>query len=318
MVELHALGRDLAGGRLADVVQQRGQPQDRARLGALTTARVCRSTSLCRCTGSCSRRSAGSSGRNSSARPVSTIISRPRSTSSARSRRVSSSLIRSAEMIRSRSRISPIEAISSGAGSTPSVATNLAARSIRRGSSENEISWVQRGAEPPMPQVDSPRCGSTNSPSGSRTAMALIVKSRRERSVSMSLAYVTTGWRRVLPVHVLAERGDLERDPRPARPDRSVLHADQVLGVRPPLEDRDHLWGSRVGGEIEVVAKRGGRAASRARRRRPGTARGRPSRTSRRAPWRPAGSRGGRRWAAARPRGSPAEDTLGSRCPCSV
>ena len=40
-----------------------------------------------------------------------------------------------------------------------------------------------------------PSKGSTNSPSGSRTAIALIVKSRRERSVWMSFANVTAGLR---------------------------------------------------------------------------------------------------------------------------
>ena len=83
-----------------------------------------------------------------------------------------------------RSAIAVIAATTSGATAKPSWAAKRAARIIRSGSSENESSgapgvrmtWWARSTIPPK--------GSANSRAGSRSAMALTVKSRRPRSPS--------------------------------------------------------------------------------------------------------------------------------------
>ena len=82
-----------------------------------------------------------------------------------------------------------------GAGVTSSWDTNRAARSIRSGSSVNDTSGSSGVSSVFVARWRTPPNGSTNAPPGSRTAIALIVKSRRDRSVSMSLANVTAGLR---------------------------------------------------------------------------------------------------------------------------
>ena len=94
-----------------------------------------------------------------------------------------------------RSRISVIARTTRSDGSTSSCETNLAARSMRSGSSENATSGSSGVSRIFAARCFTPPNGSTNAPSGNRTAMALIVKSRRERSVSMSFANVTAGLR---------------------------------------------------------------------------------------------------------------------------
>src|SRR5688572_23780597 len=160
-----------------------------------TTAKVCRRTSLWRCTGSCSSCNADSSGRNSSASPVSTRNSSPAPGDSPTSSLSSSSRTRSADTMARRSRIRAIASSRRDAGVIPSCETKRAARSIRNGSSENAISGSNGVSSRFAARSFTPSKGSTNSPSGSRTAIALIVKSRRERSVRMSFAKVTAGLR---------------------------------------------------------------------------------------------------------------------------
>ena len=111
MVERRALaGLVAARARLADVVEQRGQPGDTEVVGRApsstaggrtfsTTAIVWLSTSLWRWIGSCSSRRAGSSGRKCSARPVSTQNHRPAAGWSSTISLSSSSRIRSADTI---------------------------------------------------------------------------------------------------------------------------------------------------------------------------------------------------------------------------
>jgi len=108
---------------------------------------------------------------------------------------VSSSVIRSAETIESRDACVPIAARTSSATENPSLAANLAARMMRKGSSENEssgrpgvrITRSRSAARPPN--------GSTSSYDGSRAAIALIVKSRLARSSSSDVPYLTSGLR---------------------------------------------------------------------------------------------------------------------------
>ena len=119
VVERDAVGRDLTRLGLADVVEQRREPERRIVGSASvfsTTANVWCSTSLCLCTGSCSSCSAASSGRNSCARPVETTSSSPREGADAVSSLVSSSLIRSADTISRRSCICSIARTTRGAG----------------------------------------------------------------------------------------------------------------------------------------------------------------------------------------------------------
>ena len=77
-----------------------------------------------------------------------------------------------------------------------------------------------------------PPNGSTNSSCGSASAMALTVKSRRERSVSMSSPKTTSGLRLSGQVDVGAERRDLEAQPVALRADGAEAPAlePQVLG----------------------------------------------------------------------------------------
>jgi hypothetical protein len=65
---------------------------------------------------------------------------------------------------------------------------NRAARSIRSGSSENDTSGASGVRSTPSTRSAMPPKGSISSTSGSRSAMALIVKSRRDRSCSTSSA----------------------------------------------------------------------------------------------------------------------------------
>ncbi len=160
-----------------------------------TTAIVWARTSLCRWIGSCSSSMALSSGRNSSARRVRASSHRPSDGSSASSSFDSSSRIRSAEMIAMRPRCCSMAATSAGSGVSPSVATKRAARSIRSGSSVKETSGVSGVRSRPAARSARPSNGSTMAASGSDSAMALTVKSRRERSVSMSSPKATTGLR---------------------------------------------------------------------------------------------------------------------------
>ncbi len=72
---------------------------------------------------------------------------------------------------------------------------NRAARSIRSGSSRNEISGASGVRSRPAARSTAPPYGSINSGSGSRSAIALTVKSRRDRSISMSSENSTSGLR---------------------------------------------------------------------------------------------------------------------------
>ena len=193
-----------------------------------------------------------SSGMNSSDRPVLTSSSSPAPGRSATSSLSSSSAIRSADTMPSRSRIAAMAFTTRADGSTPSCATNRAARSIRSGSSPNATSGSSGVSSVFVARSRTPPNGSTNSPDGSRTAIALIVKSRRDRSVSTSFANVTAGLRLSSHVDVLAEGGDLQQAPVLARPHGAELRADEVPPVGPVAQHLCGLVRLRVGGEIEV------------------------------------------------------------------
>ena len=83
-----------------------------------------------------------------------------------------------------RSAIAVIAARTSGATDTPSWETNRAARIIRSGSSAKDSSGVAGVRSVWAARSASPSKGSTKARSGSVTAIALMVKSRRRRSSS--------------------------------------------------------------------------------------------------------------------------------------
>ncbi|MEY9487537.1 hypothetical protein RKD26_003331 [Streptomyces calvus] len=81
--------------------------------------------------------------------------------------------------------ISFIAVTTSGATSKSSWAAKRAARIIRSGSSENDSSGVPGVRSTRAARSPRPPCGSMNRFSGSATAIAFTVKSRRTRSSSM-------------------------------------------------------------------------------------------------------------------------------------
>ena len=108
--------------------------------------------------------------------------------------------MRSADTISSRWPSATTASTSSGTGSRPKRAMKRAARSIRSGSSEKLTSGVERRAQRrrgevggAAERVDERGVGGVAARSSS--AIALIVKSRRPRSASMSSANVTCGLR---------------------------------------------------------------------------------------------------------------------------
>ena len=98
-------------------------------------------------------------------------------------------------MISIRSAIAVIAATTSGATMKPSWAANRAARIIRSGSSENESSGVPGVRSSPWARSTTPPYGSSTMRPGSRTAIALTVKSRRPRSPSSVSPKSTAGLR---------------------------------------------------------------------------------------------------------------------------
>ena len=128
------------------------------------------------------------------------LIQSPGDGSSATINFDNSSRMRSALTIFRRSCIFSIASTSAASGSKPSVVTKRAARSMRSGSSSNEISGASgvrrrraaRSVEA-VERIDELR--SAPSASSSAIAIAFTVKSRRERSVSMSSENVTSGLR---------------------------------------------------------------------------------------------------------------------------
>ena len=140
-----------------------------------------------------------------------------------------------------------------GAGIAFSCATNLAARSIRSGSSEKATSGSS-GVSSRLPARSlTPPKGSTNSPSGSRTAMALIVKSRLERSSQEVFAERHRGLPVLLRVDLFSERRDLDERSTFASSDGAVLRADQGPTFCPSLENLQGLSREGIGGEVEIV-----------------------------------------------------------------
>ena len=105
-----------------------------------TTVSVCSYTSLWWWCSSISRRNFGISGKNFSQSPVSTKVVIPARGSLDITVLMNSSLIRSAEIIESRSAIDFIATRTSSSIVNPSCAAKRAARNIRSGSSEKESS----------------------------------------------------------------------------------------------------------------------------------------------------------------------------------
>ena len=107
----------------------------------------------------------------------------------------SSSRMRSAETMESRPCMRSTAAVNAGSGSSEKRAAKRAARSMRRGSSPNEISGSSGVRRRPAARSPNPSKGSINSMSGNRSASAFMVKSRRDRSTARSSPKVTSGLR---------------------------------------------------------------------------------------------------------------------------
>ena len=191
-----------------------GRPGAGCRSGEVfsTTAMVWARTSLWRWIGSCSRARAGSSGRNSSARPVRTRNHSPSPGCSTTISLSSSSRIRSSETMssRARSRIDGVDQLGVGdqavAGDEPG-GPHHAQRVVGEG-----LLGRQRGPQPARrPGRPTPSNGSIRSRSGRDRAMALTVKSRRDRSASIGVGEHDVGLAGVGVVGLGPVGGDLER-----------------------------------------------------------------------------------------------------------
>ena len=145
--------------------------------------------------GSCSRARPGSSGRKSAARPVRTTNQRASEGTSTMTILSNSSRMRSRDTMDRRSCIASTAASRWGSGLRLKRAAKRAARNMRSGSSPNEISGSSGVRNRPAARSPRPSKGSINSMSGRRRARALMVKSRRDRSSSMSSPKVTSGLR---------------------------------------------------------------------------------------------------------------------------
>ena len=106
-----------------------------------------------------------------------------------------SACTRSAETISIRAAMSTTACRVAASTVKPSWAANRAARIIRSGSSSNDRSGAIGVRSTPRDRSVSPSNGSTNVRSGRRTAIALTVKSRRDRSPSSVSPNATTGLR---------------------------------------------------------------------------------------------------------------------------
>ena len=182
---------------LPDVVEQRGQAHDAARGRVLrTTAIVCASTSLCVWIGSCSSRIWLSSGRNSSdeaglgeePQPGARVVDQEQL------RQLVADALRAHDL-------EPVPQLDHRAGRAPGRAR---ARTARRSAPRAACAAGRRGTTPRARAACAAdgrrgrprrRTGRRAPGSGSRSAIAFTVKSRRERSVSMSSENATSGLR---------------------------------------------------------------------------------------------------------------------------
>ena len=219
-----------------------------------TTAMVCRSTSLWRWTGSCSRARAGSSGRNSPARPVLTASHRPLAGSRPSSSLLSSSRTRSRDTIWSRSRRSAMAAWVSGVGTSAELGGEagrpehpqrvVLERHLRAGG----------GAQPLGGQVAEAAVGVDEG------AVGQLHGHRVDGEVAPGQVLVDRapegdlGLARVLAVGVGAEGGDLQPEVALADPDGAVAHPLQPHAVAPAPgpDDGQDLVGGGVGGQVDV------------------------------------------------------------------
>ena len=136
-----------------------------------------------------------SSGRNSSDRPVSASNQSPSLGSSTRISFESSSRMRSALTISSRWRSSPIAPTTSGSGTRPNSRDEARRpQHAQRIVEERHLGRERRAQSVPRGRRHR-RMDRPTRARGRRSAIALTVKSRRDRSVAMSSAYSTSGLR---------------------------------------------------------------------------------------------------------------------------
>ena len=179
---------------------------------------------------------------------------RPAVGSSATSIFDSSSRMRSALMICRRSRIDAMAASIAASGSKPSVATKRAARSMRSGSSPNEISGsigvrsrcIARSPSPPdgideLRLVERERQGVHREVAPQQVGLDVV----RERHLGLAALRV---------VHVGAERRDLEGLPVLDAADGPEALALQPHRVGPGRDDARDRVRAGVGRDVDVVA----------------------------------------------------------------
>ncbi len=174
---------------------------------------------------------------------------------------MSSSRIRSAETIASRSAWAVIAATTSSATSKPSWAAKRAARIIRSGSSMNESCAVPGVRMMPAARSAWPSNRSTKARSGSRMAIALMVKSRRTRSLLEGVAEVDLRLAGLRVVLLGPVGGDLHLTTGDPGADRAEPDAHVPGRLGEAVQQREHRLGSRIGREVEVGVRRGGQAA---------------------------------------------------------
>ena len=206
-----------------------------------TTAYVCRNTSLCRCTGSCSSCSADSSGRNSSERPVSTINASPAAGFAPRSSLSSSAWIRSADTMARRSRMSRDRAHDALRRRDPELGDEPRGAQHPQGVVGERHLRLERRVERLRGEVlhAAERIDerAVRQPHGHRVdrevpprEVGLDVLRERHRGLAM-----------LLRVDLLAERRDLEEAAVLARAHRPEPHADVVAIVGPALQHPGRL-----------------------------------------------------------------------------
>ena len=196
VMERHAAVGDGARARLADVVEERREAQQPVAATSCPPRRTCGRGRLCggesdpvRARGRAARE--GILGPGRCARRTTAHPTARRASASCPARR-GCARPRQWRAGRACARLPPTSA---GSGSRLKRAAKRAARNMRSGSSPKEISGSSGVRRRPAARSPSPSKGSMSSMSGRRRASALIVKSRRDRSTTMSSPKVTSGLR---------------------------------------------------------------------------------------------------------------------------
>ena len=283
------------GARLADVVHERGEAQHEVRAGD-GLVRGLELDGLLEHDAACARRRpCGGGARRPRARAPAaraaragrarsrTSRARPARGSSPSTSFTSSSRTRSADTIARRPHIAVIASTTSGATVKPQRRGEpRRAHHPQRVVAERLLRRAGRAQHPGARGRRGRRAGRRAPATGSRTAIALTVKSRRTRSSASDVAVADLGLARLAVVGLGAVRRDLELVLALAHPDGAERDADVPDRVGPAR--RRSRAPARAGRRWSGRGRRrAGRAGRRAPARRPGRARARRRRSARRA-----------------------------------